>query len=235
MWEVPSTASVAKARAVVGAAVPGFGQATIVILTNTQTGSAHGQGRGAGQAHRRPHPGGGGHQRPGQDGRRLAQRRPAQRHRPVLGLGHHRQGDPGGDHLPDRRHRLHLAALRGQDGPRRPDRPGARHPVDHRDLLDLRLSGQPGHGDRLSHRPRLLAVRHHRRLRQGAGEHPRPGVDQPAHLLGHRQPVDEPGAGPVDQHLAGRHPARSFPSWSSGPGCSAPPPCRTSGWPCSSA
>jgi preprotein translocase subunit SecF len=38
VWEVPSTASVAKAREVVGAAVPGFGQATIVILTNAQTG-----------------------------------------------------------------------------------------------------------------------------------------------------------------------------------------------------
>ncbi len=38
VWEVPSDASVAKARSVVGAAVPGFGQATIVILTNTQTG-----------------------------------------------------------------------------------------------------------------------------------------------------------------------------------------------------
>ncbi len=38
VWEVPSTASVAKARAVVGDAVPGFGQATIVILTNAQTG-----------------------------------------------------------------------------------------------------------------------------------------------------------------------------------------------------
>ncbi len=38
VWEVPSSASVAKARDVVGAAVPGFGQATIVILTNTETG-----------------------------------------------------------------------------------------------------------------------------------------------------------------------------------------------------
>ncbi len=37
MWEVPSTASVAQVRSVVGAAVPGFGQATITILTNTQT------------------------------------------------------------------------------------------------------------------------------------------------------------------------------------------------------
>src|SRR5580693_1763463 len=38
VWEVASDASVAKARAVVGDAVPGFGQATIVILTNTETG-----------------------------------------------------------------------------------------------------------------------------------------------------------------------------------------------------
>ena len=37
VWEVPSTASVSEARSVVGAAVPGFGQATIVVLTNTQT------------------------------------------------------------------------------------------------------------------------------------------------------------------------------------------------------
>ena len=37
VWEVPSNASVAQARRVVGSAVPGFGQATIQILTNTQT------------------------------------------------------------------------------------------------------------------------------------------------------------------------------------------------------
>src|SRR5579863_5917292 len=37
VWEVPSSASVSEARSVVGAAVPGFGQATIVTLTNTQT------------------------------------------------------------------------------------------------------------------------------------------------------------------------------------------------------
>lgn len=37
VWDVPSTASVAEARSVVGAAVPGFGQSTIQILTNTQT------------------------------------------------------------------------------------------------------------------------------------------------------------------------------------------------------
>jgi preprotein translocase subunit SecF len=38
VWQVPTTASVSQARSVVASAVPGFGQATIVVLTNTQTG-----------------------------------------------------------------------------------------------------------------------------------------------------------------------------------------------------
>jgi preprotein translocase subunit SecF len=38
VWEVPSSASVATARSAIGAAVPGFNQATVVILTNTETG-----------------------------------------------------------------------------------------------------------------------------------------------------------------------------------------------------
>ena len=37
VWQVPSNASVAEARSVVDSAVPGFGQATIEVLTNTQT------------------------------------------------------------------------------------------------------------------------------------------------------------------------------------------------------
>ena len=37
VWEVPSSASVSQARSVVDSAVPGFGQATIEVLTNTQT------------------------------------------------------------------------------------------------------------------------------------------------------------------------------------------------------
>jgi len=37
VWQVASTASVSDARAVVNHAVPGFGQATIVVLTNSQT------------------------------------------------------------------------------------------------------------------------------------------------------------------------------------------------------
>ena len=39
VWEVPSNASVSHVRDVVNGAVPGFGQATITILTNTQTGA----------------------------------------------------------------------------------------------------------------------------------------------------------------------------------------------------
>ena len=38
VWEVPSSASVSHVRSVVGAAVPGYDQATITILTNPQTG-----------------------------------------------------------------------------------------------------------------------------------------------------------------------------------------------------
>ena len=37
VWEVPSSTSVSHARSVVDSAVPGFGQATIQVLTNTQT------------------------------------------------------------------------------------------------------------------------------------------------------------------------------------------------------
>ena len=37
VWEVPSSASVSQARAAVGGAVPGMGQSTVQILTNTQT------------------------------------------------------------------------------------------------------------------------------------------------------------------------------------------------------
>ena len=39
VWEVPSSASVSEVRSVVGAAVPGFGQSTIQILTNSLTGA----------------------------------------------------------------------------------------------------------------------------------------------------------------------------------------------------
>ena len=90
VWEVPSTASVAKARDVVGSRRAGLRAGHHRHPHQHPDRSAHGEGGGAGQAHRRHQPGRGGHRRPGQDGRRLAQRRAAQRHRPVVGLGHHR-------------------------------------------------------------------------------------------------------------------------------------------------
>jgi len=37
VWQVPTSASVSEARSVVGAAVPGFSQATVEVLTNTLT------------------------------------------------------------------------------------------------------------------------------------------------------------------------------------------------------
>lgn len=37
VWQVPTTASVSEARSTVGAAVPGFSQATVEVLTNTLT------------------------------------------------------------------------------------------------------------------------------------------------------------------------------------------------------
>ena len=81
----------------------------------------------------------------------------------------------------------------------------------------VRLPGQSGDGHRLPHHPRLLALRHHRRLRQGRGEHQGPGLDRPDDLHRHRQPLDEPGADALDQHLASSPSCRSCRSWSSAP------------------
>ena len=50
-------------------------------------------------------------------------------------------------------------------------RPRPRHPRHRRRVLDHRLRGHAGHGDRLPHDPRLLDLRRHRRVRQGRREH----------------------------------------------------------------
>ena len=52
----------------------------------------------------------------------------------------------------------------------------------------------PATVDRLPHDPRLLALRQHRRVRQGRGEHPARVVDGRHDLQRHGQPVAEPGA-----------------------------------------
>ena len=57
-----------------------------------------------------------------------------------------------------------------------------------RHLRPGRLRGHPGDGHRLPHDPRLLALRHRRRVRQGAREHQRGGRErQPADLQRRRR------------------------------------------------
>ena len=68
----------------------------------------------------------------------------------------------------------------------------------------VRLRGLAGHRDRLPDHPRVLAVRHRGRVRQGPGEHPRHQAAR--HLLRGGQPGGQPDPGPLDQHL-GRRPA----------------------------
>ena len=75
--------------------------------------------------------------------------------------------------LPARGRDLPVAVLRVEDGARGDGRAAARPGHHHRDLLAGRLRGHPGDRHRLPDDPRLLALRHRRRVRQGAGEHRR--------------------------------------------------------------
>ena len=59
--------------------------------------------------------------------------------------------------------------LRVADGHRRAGRPDPRHHHHRRRLRPRRLRGHAGHGDRSADHPRLLALRHGRRLRQPQG------------------------------------------------------------------
>ena len=75
--------------------------------------------------------------------------------------------------LPRARGRVPVGLLRvaaGHRGARRA-RPRPRHHDRH--LRADRVRGDARHGDRRAHHPRLLALRHRRRVRQGEGEHPR--------------------------------------------------------------
>ena len=103
--------------------------------------------------------------------------------------------------------------------------------ADHRrHLRPVPVRGHPGHGDRLPHHPRLLALRHDRRVRQGQGQRrqARGGPEDDLHR--HDEPVAQPGADAVAQHhdhvaaarwspcswsarsSSGRSPSRSSPS-----------------------
>ena len=163
------------------------------------------------------------------------QRRHPQRRRRLLGQRHHQQGGAGPViflvavfvYITFRFERkMAIAAMVAAD---------PRHPGHGRDLFAVGVPGHAGHGHRLPDHPRVLALRHHRRVRQGRGEHQGPGLDRPDDLHRHGQPVHEPGADAVDQHLARRHHADPVDPGHRRRCSSARPPSRTSAWPCSSA
>ena len=107
------------------------------------------------------------------DGQRLA-------HRAELGAVGQPAGDPGADRLPHPRDARHGALLPHlEDGRRRPRRPAARPRHHRRHLRALRVRDHAVVDDRLPHDPRVLALRHRRRLRQGPREH-RGGVPHQA-------------------------------------------------------
>ena len=116
-----------------------------------------------------------------------------------------KQGHPGPGHLLHRGDRLHLHPVRVQDGRGGHRRRVPRHPGRGRDLLDLPIPGDPGHGGGRADRARLLALRHRGGVRPDPGQLPGPRRVRAHHLLRDGQPLDEPDPGPVDQHLAGGH------------------------------
>ena len=111
------------------------------------------------------------------------------------------------------------------------DRRAGPRPGDHgRRLRAVRLRGDPGHGHRHPDHPRLLALRHRRRLRQGPREHQEPRA-HPADLRRGGEPRGQPDPGPVDQHLDRGAAARSARSSTSascqlGLGCAQGPRAR---------
>ena len=144
-------------------------------------------------------------------------------------------GDPGADRLPHPRDARHGALLPNvEDGRRRPRRPAARPRHHGRDLLPVRVRDHAVVDDRLPHDPRVLALRHRRRLRQGPREH-RGGVPHAADDLHRRPPTSpstRPWSGPSTRPSS--RCCRSPPSSSSASRCSARAPCSTSAWRCSS-
>ena len=59
----------------------------------------------------------------------------------------------------------------------------------------------PGDRRGVPHHPRVLALRHRRRVRQGEGERGPPRHRARRHVLGDGEPVAEPGADALDQHV----------------------------------
>ena len=122
-----------------------------------------------------------------------------------MGLLHHQQGDRGADHLLHRRGDLHQHPVRAQDGAGRLHRHDPRRPRGDRHLLDLQLPGHARHRGGHPDHPRLLPLRHRRGVRPRAGQHQGHREQRAVDLPAADQPVDEPDAGPVDQHVHGCH------------------------------
>ncbi len=129
----------------------------------------------------------GAHQRRGRQGQptpsRGGRRRCRKRHLRHRGRGE--LGRAGRQARPDRPGRLprprgavHLGLLPRVEDVRRGDRGARPRHRDHdRRLRALRVRGHPGHGHRPAHHPRVLALRHRGRLRQGQGEHQEPEAE----------------------------------------------------------
>ncbi len=101
--------------------------------------------------------------------------------------------------LPRDRGDLHLDPVRVADGAGGDRRDGARRVDQRRHLLDLPVHRHAADRDRLPDDPRLLALRHDRRVRPGPGE--RGAVRRPeAAVRRHHQRVDEPGVDALAHH-----------------------------------
>lgn len=88
-----------------------------------------------------------------------------------------------------------------------PSRPSSRWPTTSSSppgCTPGRLRGLAGDGHRSADDPRVLAVRHRGRVRQGAREHPRPAVAHLPDLRRGGQPRGQPDAHAVAEHLADR-------------------------------
>ena len=94
--------------------------------------------------------------------------------------------------------------LRVAHGARRDHRGDPRHHHHRRRVRGHRVRGDAGDGRRVPHHPRVLALRHRRRVRQGQGEPGAPRHRPRRHLLDDGEPVAEPGADAVDQHVVRR-------------------------------
>ena len=130
---------------------------------------------------------------------------------------------------------VHLGLLpRVEDVGRGDRRAGPRHRDHRRRLRALRVRGHTCHDHRSADHPGLLALRHRRRLRQGAREHQEPQAE-PQDLRRAGEPGHQPDPGAVDQHLVrGPAPGGDDPRTSASPP-SGPATSRTSRSPCSSA